>query len=41
MDEDVVAVEEKLEKIVPEKFKVDEHHWLILHGHYACVALKP
>ena len=34
----VVAVEEKLEKVVPKEFKVDVHHWLILHGRYASVA---
>ena len=38
---DVVKVEEKLIKVVPAEFKVDVHHWLILHGRYACVARKP
>ena len=38
---DVVKVEEKLIKVVPAEFKVDVHHWLILHGRYTCVALKP
>jgi endonuclease-3 len=38
---DVVAVEQKLEKVVPKEFKVDVHHWLILHGRYTCVARKP
>jgi endonuclease-3 len=28
-------------KIVPAELKVDVHHWLILHGRYACVACKP
>ena len=41
MGKDVVAVEEKLEKVVPKEFKVDVHHWLILHGRYVCVARKP
>ncbi|MBH0021011.1 endonuclease III [Pseudoalteromonas sp. SWXJ133] len=41
MGKDVVAVEQKLEKIVPKEFKVDVHHWLILHGRYTCVARKP
>ncbi|MGQ0286747.1 endonuclease III [Pasteurellaceae bacterium 22721_9_1] len=38
---DVVKVEEKLLKVVPEEFKVDVHHWLILHGRYTCIARKP
>ena len=41
MGKDVVAVEQKLEKVVPKEFKVDVHHWLILHGHYVCTARKP
>ena len=38
---DVVAVEEKLLKVVPEEFRLDAHHWLILHGRYVCKARKP
>ena len=38
---DVVAVEEKLLKVVPDEFKQDAHHWLILHGRYVCKARKP
>lgn len=38
---DVVKVEEKLNKVVPDEFKVDVHHWLILHGRYTCIARKP
>jgi endonuclease-3 len=38
---DVVAVENKLIKFVPIEFKVDAHHWLILHGRYTCIARKP
>jgi len=38
---DVVEVEEKLEKVVPEAYKLHAHHWLILHGRYTCVARKP
>src|SRR5579863_3853205 len=34
-------VEERLEKIVPDKFKLHAHHWLILHGRYVCIARKP
>lgn len=37
----VKEVEEKLLKVVPKEFKVDVHHWLILHGRYTCVARKP
>ncbi len=38
---DVVAVEEKLLKVVPSEFMHHAHHWLILHGRYTCVARKP
>lgn len=38
---DVVAVEKQLLKFVPKEFKVDAHHWLILHGRYTCIARKP
>ncbi|QIM68314.1 endonuclease III [Basfia succiniciproducens] len=38
---DVVKVEEKLNKVVPNEFKVDVHHWLILLGRYTCIARKP
>jgi endonuclease III len=34
-------VEMKLNKVVPEVYRVDAHHWLILHGRYVCVARKP
>lgn len=37
----VRQVEDKLIKVVPDEFKVDVHHWLILHGRYICVARKP
>ncbi len=37
----VEAVEKKLLKIVPDEFKLDAHHWLILHGRYVCQARKP
>ncbi|HHO69141.1 MAG TPA: endonuclease III, partial [Gammaproteobacteria bacterium] len=37
----VTEVERKLEKFVPEEFKKDAHHWLILHGRYVCTARKP
>ncbi len=37
----VEAVEQKLLKTVPAEFKLDVHHWLILHGRYTCIARKP
>jgi len=38
---DVLEVENKLMKFVPEEFRKDAHHWLILHGRYVCIARKP
>ncbi len=37
----VLEVEKKLLKFVPDEFKKDAHHWLILHGRYTCIARKP
>jgi len=37
----VLEVERKLNKFIPDEFKQDAHHWLILHGRYVCVARKP
>lgn len=37
----VREVEDRLIKFVPDEFKVDVHHWMILHGRYVCVARKP
>lgn len=37
----VVEVEERMLKVVPTEFKVDVHHWFILHGRYTCLARKP
>ena len=37
----VRAVEDKLMKVVPPEFRLDAHHWLILHGRYVCKARKP
>jgi endonuclease-3 len=34
-------VEDGLEKVVPEEYKLKAHHWLILHGRYTCKALRP
>ncbi len=37
----VLAVEKELLKVIPDEFKHDAHHWLILHGRYTCIARKP
>ncbi len=37
----VLEVEKRLLKLVPEEFKRDAHHWLILHGRYTCTARSP
>jgi endonuclease-3 len=36
-----LEVELKLERVVPEKYLLHAHHWLILHGRYTCIARKP
>ena len=36
-----LKVELLLEERVPDRFKKQAHHWLILHGRYTCVARKP
>lgn len=37
----VLDVEKRLLRLIPEAFKLDAHHWLILHGRYTCMARKP
>lgn len=37
----VLEVEKRLLRLVPQEFLMDAHHWLILHGRYVCVARKP
>ena len=37
----VDEVEKRLLKLVPEVYKQDAHHWLILHGRYTCTARRP
>jgi endonuclease-3 len=37
----VLEVERRLLKFVPDEFKLQAHHWLILHGRYTCLARKP
>jgi endonuclease-3 len=38
---DPLAVEQALERVVPEQYRLHAHHWLILHGRYVCKARKP
>jgi endonuclease-3 len=38
---DVDEVEQRLLKFVPDEFRQDAHHWLILHGRYTCIARGP
>lgn len=38
---DPLQVELKLEKAVPQPFRLNAHHWLILHGRYVCKARLP
>ncbi len=37
----VNEVEKKLLKFIPEKYMLNAHHWLILHGRYTCIARTP
>ncbi len=37
----VLEVEKRLLKFIPDEFMMDAHHWLILHGRYTCIARKP
>lgn len=37
----VLEVEKRLLRCVPDEYKKDAHHWLILHGRYTCTARKP
>jgi len=36
-----LEVEKKLLKVVPDEYKLNAHHWLILHGRYTCTARNP
>jgi endonuclease-3 len=38
---DVREVEDRLMAVVPDKYLLGAHHWLILHGRYTCIARKP
>ena len=37
----VLQVEKKLIKVIPDEFILDAHHWFILHGRYICTARSP
>jgi endonuclease-3 len=37
----VREVEDRLVRLIPDEYKQDAHHWLILHGRYTCIARKP
>ncbi len=37
----VRKVEDELIRTLPEQYKLDAHHWLILHGRYTCIARQP
>lgn len=39
--DNVRMVEDHLLRVVPDEYKHDAHHWLILHGRYTCIARKP
>jgi endonuclease III len=36
-----LEVEMKLMEVVPERYRLHAHHWLILHGRYICTARRP
>jgi endonuclease-3 len=36
-----LAVEKRLEEVIPDQYMRHAHHWLILHGRYVCKARKP
>ena len=38
---DPLAVEEVLNEVTPDEFKLNAHHWLLLHGRYVCIARLP
>ena len=40
-DKNVLEAENRLLETVPDEFKHNAHHWLILHGRYVCQARKP
>jgi endonuclease III len=37
----VREVEDRLLEVTPDEFRLDAHHWLILHGRYTCISRRP
>ncbi len=37
----VMEVDRNLHKLVPQRYRKNAHHWLVLHGRYTCMAKKP
>ncbi|WP_092483134.1 endonuclease III [Candidatus Ichthyocystis hellenicum] len=37
----VIEVDRKLHRLVPQRYRKNAHHWLVLHGRYVCTARKP
>jgi endonuclease-3 len=37
----VLAIEKQLNDIIPDEYKKNAHHWLVLHGRYICTAFNP
>ena len=40
-EKDIKKTDERLDEIIPEKYKQDIGHWLVIHGRYVCKARKP
>ncbi|PRD23787.1 UNVERIFIED_CONTAM: nth [Trichonephila clavipes] len=40
-EKDVLKTEQSLLNVVPKKYLLYAHHWLVLHGRYVCKAQKP
>lgn len=40
-EKDVFKTEQSLLNVIPKKYLLYAHHWLVLHGRYVCKALKP
>jgi endonuclease-3 len=38
---DPLEVELRLREVIPAKYMMHAHHWLILHGRYTCLARRP
>lgn len=40
-EKSILGVEKSLNKVIPERWKLYAHHWLVLHGRYVCKARTP